>query len=93
MRERCRAAFGAERTAPVEAHNLSEARLLPDADLIGTEINRHGIDREAVPPGPFVAVPVKFAVMKTANRNRELIADLASLGSSPQRGTLAWTRI
>jgi hypothetical protein len=47
------------------------------------ERNRHGIDIESGPPGPFVAVPVKLAMMKATNRNRELIADLA-----PQRSRL-----
>jgi hypothetical protein len=42
------------------------------------ECYRYGIDFETRPPRRLVSVPVKLAVMKATNRNRELIADFAS---------------
>ena len=34
------------------------------------------------PPNPFVAVPVQVAVMRTAQRHREFVADLARQGAA-----------
>jgi hypothetical protein len=42
------------------------------------ERNRDGIDIETRPPSSLVTVPVKLAMMKATNRNRELIAHFAS---------------
>jgi hypothetical protein len=42
------------------------------------ERNRHGIDLDTRPPCRLITVPVKLAMMKATNRNRELIADFAA---------------
>jgi hypothetical protein len=38
--------------------------------------DRHGIDAEGLPPRCFITTVVQLAVMHTAERNRELVADL-----------------
>jgi hypothetical protein len=40
--------------------------------------NRHRIDIASRPPCRLITLPVKFAMVKATNRNRELIADFAS---------------
>jgi hypothetical protein len=42
------------------------------------ECNRHGIDIETRAPCHLVTMPVKFAMMKATNRDREFTADLAA---------------
>src|SRR6185437_10288414 len=39
--------------------------------------NGEGIDVPALPPGPFVAASVEFAMVQPANRNGEFVAGLA----------------
>ena len=42
---------------------------------------RHWIDLDRLPPSGLFAPPVKLAMVNTTERNRELIADLASEGA------------
>jgi hypothetical protein len=42
------------------------------------ERNRHGIDLDPGPPCRLITLPVKLAMMQAADRNHELIADLAA---------------
>jgi hypothetical protein len=42
----------------------------------GSDIQRR--DAVALPPCPFIAAPMKFAVMEPANRDGKSIADLAA---------------
>src|SRR5690242_11303700 len=43
--------------------------------------NREGLNSLALPPRALIALPVKFPVMKTADRDSELVADLTSHGA------------
>jgi hypothetical protein len=42
------------------------------------ERDRYRIELDPTPPCRLITVPVKLAMMEPANRNRELIADLAA---------------
>jgi hypothetical protein len=40
--------------------------------------DRNGIDVDPIPPCRFITMPVKFAMVKSTNRYRELITDFAA---------------
>src|SRR4051794_29087052 len=43
--------------------------------------DRHRIDTDGLPPRCFIAIAVQLAVMHTAERNGELVADFAAQGT------------
>jgi hypothetical protein len=55
--------------------------------------SRHGrIDPGAAPPGGFIAAAVDLAVVAAAQRDSELVADLAAECSALGKAQVVWIR-